>query len=117
MKRLIKLVLPCMILQSCSSINQPIASQDLVVIDHGFTRNTVTKSDSYFLQTGKSGDSVTLSSENVVLQDMYISALGLECRKVTLSAQLDIKVYCYDSSIDNWFFTKPVLSTYGKALK
>lgn len=117
MKRLIKLVLPFVILQSCSSINQPIASQDLVAIDHGFTRNTVTKSESHILMTGKAGDSVTLNYENGVLQKKYISALGLKCRKVTLLDKLDVKVYCYDVSIDKWFSTKPVLSTYGEALK
>ena len=117
MKHFILCALFVVTFQSCTSIEQPIASQKLVVASADFKKNKVEKELWGPLKGEATRQHVIVGGLGVSFGDKYVSALGLACREVSFDNAFKVKIACHDVQTNTWFYTKQVLSTYSGEIK
>lgn len=112
MKNIFLLFAILIIVQGCSSIDQPTASRALVEQQFLIPTVSVDSSLSAALSNSKDGTALAIQDHAVVMGSKFFAASGLTCRKVS-SMQTGQDIYCLNSE-GSWFKVNNVISEYNE---
>ncbi len=113
MKKLSSFFLLSILLQGCTSIDQPIASRALV--EHEFVSDAkpVSSTQQVILSQSSMSTNVQIDGKPAVLGKPFFAASGKTCRKVQFMLDGQ-RVYCKTNNGD-WYAVSPVLASYSEA--
>ncbi|MDO6691948.1 hypothetical protein Q4574_01570 [Aliiglaciecola sp. 3_MG-2023] len=113
MKKLSSFFLLSILLQGCTSIDQPVASRALV--EHEFVSDAVPVSTALqaILSQSSLSKQVQINGKPAVLGKTFFAASGKTCRKAQFVSDGQ-RVYCQANSGD-WYAVSPVLASYSEA--
>ncbi len=114
MKNIVVLSIILIVIQGCTSIDQPTASRSLV--EHEFVAQapSVDLSLSAALSNSKAGSVLAIEQQPTVMGDKFFAATGLTCRK--LIAELTGQhIYCLNTQ-GGWFKVNKVISEYNEKI-
>ncbi|MEP4891751.1 MAG: DVU3141 family protein [Aliiglaciecola sp.] len=113
MKKLSSFFLLSILVQGCTSIDQPIASRALV--EHEFVTDVplVSSAQQAILSQSSVTKSVQLNGQSAILGKPFFSASGKTCRKVKFLVDGQ-RVYCQTDN-GGWYPVSPVLASYNEA--
>ncbi|WP_133468396.1 hypothetical protein [Paraglaciecola marina] len=100
------------LLQGCSSIEQPVASRALVEYEFGNGAVVLPLNQQLVLSQADDDKSVQLGNKKAELGPIFFAASGKNCRKVKF-IKGGQRVYCKTRAGD-WYAVNPVLATYSE---
>lgn len=112
MKRIVlSLVIFCGVLSACTSIEQPVATVDLVQSSSSLAFVAVADDLNRVLNGSTGNASSTFNGQSITLQPVFFSATGKQCRYLVMQRQQSL--YCKAVQGDQWTQIRPVLSNAG----
>ncbi|GAC13304.1 DVU3141 family protein [Aliiglaciecola lipolytica] len=114
MKKLSSLILLGILLQGCTSIDQPVASRALVDHDYAIQTAPVSAEQQTILSQTYHANTVQLDGKPAILGKPFFAASGRTCRKVQFIVDGQ-RVFCKTTEGD-WYPIVPVLASYSEAV-
>jgi uncharacterized protein YceK len=113
MKNIVLLTFILILVQGCSSINQPTASRPLVENQFVTPTATVGVSLADALSYSTTGTVVDIEKQHSVIGSKFFAATGLTCRKLS-SEERGQDIYCLNDQ-GSWFKVNKVISEYNES--
>ena len=106
------------LLSGCASpINQPVAARSLVEAVINSQVESVPEALWSELNTVTDGEFMRINDRQMLVEQRYYSASGLQCLRLNSVSQLNIdspsSIVCKNNGKENWFFAKSVISFYS----
>jgi hypothetical protein len=106
-------LLSALLVQGCTSINQPTASRSLVEHNHIISIPAQNDYMQKQLSHSQSGVIINLGDETGTLGPRFFAASGVTCRKA-FAETTDQRVYCLNA-LKQWYKVKAVISVYHES--